>query len=125
MTLDSDLYDDELTQADIDALKLALKLTIEDDPDRKRREQVRAMLKEDRMHALMFAAYHRQCEALSLQPWEDPPMDADCTISLDDALALPAGDQRRNAATLLKRMLAARVSRYHPDPLTELKRLTA
>jgi hypothetical protein len=59
-----------------------------------------------------------------LKVWEDAPMDADIEMSLDAALALEGDDRRRDAAMLLKRMLDAGVSRYHPDPLAALEKAT-
>jgi hypothetical protein len=54
------------------------------------------------------AAYHFQIERLELKPWEDPPC---------------LGDEDGNgpADVLLRRMLAAGISRYHPDPLAALR----
>jgi hypothetical protein len=54
-----------------------------------------------------FAAYVCQTETLHLKPCEEPPVHAD-----------EAGDGQ--ADLLLKRMLDAGVSRYHPDPLAAL-----
>jgi hypothetical protein len=53
-------------------------------------------------------AYSEQIEALGLRPWEDPPMYG----GLD-------GSQHR-AAELLRKMLAAGLSRWEPDPVAAL-----
>jgi hypothetical protein len=50
-----------------------------------------------------FAASCAQTKTLQLRPWEDPP----CIVDEDDGG--PAGK-------FLRRMLAAGVSRWHPDP---------
>jgi hypothetical protein len=54
------------------------------------------------------AAYSCQIKALKLKPWEDPPCFAD-----------GAGDGP--ADILLRKMLAAKISRWHPDPFAELE----
>jgi hypothetical protein len=67
-----------------------------------------------------FAAYGCQCTALHLKPWQPPP----CWAHPDD------GDGeygpvmgRRAAAELLRRLLAAGLSRYEPDPVKALDRV--
>jgi len=55
------------------------------------------------------AAYSLQMDNLKLKPWENPPMYGD--VSNADA----------KARRLLKRMLDAGVSRYHPDPLAAIE----
>jgi hypothetical protein len=53
------------------------------------------------------ACYHVQSHALRLRPWQEPP----CVVSED-------GPERDSVAqALLRKMLAAGVSRYEPDPL--------
>ena len=55
------------------------------------------------------AAYHCQIVSLGLQPWETPPCFS---------MARPAiSDHERASRDLLKRMIDAGVSRWHPDPL--------
>ncbi len=61
------------------------------------------------LDAALTAVYHYQCETLRLLPWQSPPMHLD--DSDDDA-----GGQK-----LLRRMLAAGLSRYEPDPLGALR----
>jgi hypothetical protein len=55
-----------------------------------------------------FAAFHCQIESLNLLPWQKPPCcgDQDGTEPHDD---------------LLRKMLAAGVSRFHPDPAKALE----
>ena len=56
-----------------------------------------------------FAAFSAQSRALALQPWESPPCIADGFH----------GDAA--SRKLLRQMLAAGISRYHPDPLGALE----
>lgn len=58
------------------------------------------------------AAYHAQIRALRLKPWQSPPMYGDV-----------GGPEQSQARKLLDRMLAAGVSRYHPNPLAALKQV--
>jgi hypothetical protein len=60
-----------------------------------------------------FAAYSCQIHALSLKPWQSPPCHAD----EDDP-----DEQDKKAQHLLRKMLAAGVSRFDPDPLAALER---
>lgn len=57
-----------------------------------------------------FAAYCAQSDTLQLKPHEAPPCNGD-----------PDGERPQDK--LLARMLAAGVSRYHPDPLAALAEL--
>ncbi len=98
---------------DLEALQLALKLTLEEQDDG-RVEQVRSMLA-DRSRSWFdtasFCAYHQQIKALQLEPWDDPPMCAEPDTY----------PHTQEAGQLLGRMLRAGVSRYHPDPLAALE----
>jgi hypothetical protein len=77
-----------------------------------RAEQIDAMVAEDGwQYAAEFAAHVLQVRALSLRPWETPP----CSEDADD----PDGDKAAQA--LLREMLAAGVSRYHPNPVQALE----
>jgi hypothetical protein len=67
-----------------------------------------------------FCSYSEQCTNLGLRPWMEPPV---WMYDIEAALALPATADdrgRREAAELLQRMLAAGISRYHPDPRAAL-----
>jgi hypothetical protein len=70
-----------------------------------------------------FAAYSMQCDTLRLRPWQYPPCwvrpDVDYSSADDETHGRPA------AATLLRKMLAAGVSRYHPDPIRAIEEATA
>jgi hypothetical protein len=105
----------ELTEADRAPLELALQVAREERyPDEHgRAEQIASML-EDRswFEVASFAAYVVQGCALRLKPWQEPP----CCASENNP------DERDKAAqVLLRRMLAAGVSRYHPDPLAAIE----
>jgi hypothetical protein len=69
--------------------------------------------------------YGCQCKALQLKPWEAPPI----TVRHDPDEVLQWKDHPRpsylRAAQLLKRLLAAGLSRYEPDPLRALERVEA
>jgi hypothetical protein len=59
-----------------------------------------------------FAAHVCQCRTLHLKPWELPPSSFDARD--DDP-----------GAELLRRLLAAGLSRYEPDPIAALERAIA
>ena len=61
-----------------------------------------------------FAAFGMQIEALDLMPWQAPPCIAD--EDHDDP-------HQPEAVKLLRRMLAAGVSRYDPDPMGAFERV--
>lgn len=92
------------------ALMAALRQARAMGPDRA--EQIDWMIRDDGWReAAEFAAGLCQTRALHLKPWQEPPCYAD------------EGDpdeRDRDAQALLRRMLAADVSRYHPDPLHAL-----
>lgn len=91
---------------DDDALELAIKILSAKGADE--RAQIEWKIGHDgRRSAAEFASYSCQSDALSLRPWELPP----CEVEDDDAG--PAGQ-------LLRRMTAAGISRWHPDPLAAL-----
>ena len=65
------------------------------------------------------AAYHCQCRALRLKPWQPPPMyAAPRTDGPEDGVM-----GHRAAELLLQRMLAAGLSRFEPDPLAAHARI--
>jgi hypothetical protein len=53
-----------------------------------------------------------------LKPWESPPCEADEDAELAEASAF---NNHREAQKLLRQMLAAGVSRWHPDPIRALE----
>jgi hypothetical protein len=99
-----------LTRNDRDALERALKLTRQESEGRAQ-QLLRMQLDDGWFYAARFASYSCQVDALHLKPWEHPP------IWVDD----PDDYPDREAARLLKRMLAAGVSRFDPDPMRALE----
>lgn len=65
------------------------------------------------------AAYHCQCKALHLKPWQPPPMHAQPRADGRDDGSLGW----RRAELLLQRLLAAGLSKYEPDPVGALARI--
>src|SRR3954454_2468322 len=103
-----------ISERDHEALERALQLTLFA-KDRDRAEQVRDKLKTDGwLEAAEFCAYVRQCEHLSLSPWEDPP----CFIDEDKIDAIL--ERGSGGARLLKKMLAAGLSQFDPTPIDSL-----
>jgi hypothetical protein len=113
MLMTSDDDDDTpplLTKTDIAALELALKLAREESPGRA--QQLALKLAEDGWWpTARFAAYSCQVDRLHLKPWEHPPCWCDDPDDYPD----------REAARLLKRMLAAGISQFDPDPMAALE----
>jgi hypothetical protein len=101
-----------LTTNDLVALEEALKLARQESEGRA--EQLLQMQLEDGwFYAASFASYSCQCDALHLKPWEHPP------IWVGDPDDYPESPE---AARLLRRMLKAGGSRYHPDPMSALEK---
>jgi hypothetical protein len=120
----------QLSKIDREALERALKI-VQNRPEREdpgRREQVELLLREQGWFtAANFAVYCCQMELVRPRLWQPTPADiTDIEGTLakgDDGLG---GSYR--AALLLKRMLAAGLSRYEPRPveaLAEAKRRAA
>jgi len=109
----------ELIQRDREALKRAVELMRKERGVR--REQIEQKLRDQPWEeAARFAAYHRQFTRLHLKPWQFAP----CWIDPDDIEDILAGGddgQQYGAALLLKRMLAAGLSRFEPDPEAALE----
>jgi len=109
-----------MTRTDIEALKLAVAQARSESPERA--QQIDAKLAEGPWEeAAMFAAYVCQTTSLRLKPWQVPPcmMDED-DPDIDDPDADDVMDIRQ-AGKLLRRMLAAGVSRWHPDPIAAME----
>jgi hypothetical protein len=99
-----------MTKHDRAALMLALEQARAEDADRA--AQIDAKLEEDGWReAAESAAYCCQCRALRLRPWEEPP----CIVDAHDD-----HERDKDAQKLLRDMLAAGVSRFHPDPLAAI-----
>ena len=63
-----------------------------------------------------FAAYSCQMKSLRLKSWELPP----CEVRVDNT-----DPECAYAAKLLRRLLAAGLSRYEPDPVSALQAVEA
>lgn len=68
------------------------------------------------MDTAKFCAYLCQSRNLRLEIQEFPP----CWLLDVDDVEGPAFKRKSEAARLLKRLLAARLSRYEPDPVAAL-----
>jgi len=85
------------------------------------RQQIERMLREDPWEEVgRFAAYSCQCDVLRLKLWQPPPVwvrDIEATLA--------AGDDGVygyfQAAKLLRRLLAAGLSHFEPDPIAALE----
>jgi hypothetical protein len=103
-------------QVDREALKRALKLARAESPARAR--QIDAMLAERPwLDVAQFAAYSCQSAALHLKPWQSPPVWM--------TGVKPAGDPQQHglyaAWDLRRRLIAAGLSAYEPDPIAALE----
>jgi len=108
------MIETSLDRNDVAALKLAMEMAMID-PGRK--EQLEYKLKDESWHKVAeFAAYSCQMQSLKLKPWEDPP----CWADEDEDYYIEDASKCRDAQRLLRRMLKAGVSRYHPDPMAAL-----
>jgi hypothetical protein len=70
------------------------------------------------------AAYACQCAALRPKPWQPVPASEYVSVTDDDSDYGPVMG-RAAAAELLRRLLAAGLSRYEPDPVNALARVEA
>ena len=98
--------------------KAALELAVETARKKHgRAQQIADKLKEEPWRDVAeFCALVCQGESLDLKPW----MVAPCEICDPDKALQVHHDGRREAAALLKTMLALGVSRWHPDPLAAI-----
>jgi hypothetical protein len=105
-----------MTENDLAALRSCIEIClakIDDSTD----VQVRDMLAHDPWNEVArFASYSCQSDALNLKPWDEPP----CVAREHDP-----NERDKKAQRLLRKMLAAGVSRYHPDPLAALEAVRA
>jgi len=79
----------------------------------------RKLVSESWFEAALFASYYCQTDALSLMPWEWPPLWID---DIDEALRSRSHAKKkiREAARLLQQMLRLGISKYHPNPLAAI-----
>jgi hypothetical protein len=97
---------------DVDRKALQRAMAIVMQRDRVSAEHLKSKLEDEPWDEVAeFAAMSCQYHALALKPWQEPPCHAD----EDDRHPRDPMAQR-----LLRKMLAAGVSRYDPDPLTAL-----
>jgi hypothetical protein len=95
---------------DTDALRRCLLIVMRDPRDQSNWQELLAS--QEWYEVARRAAYRAQCAALALRPWQEPP----CVVSEDDP-----NERDPNAQNLLRRMLAAGLSRFEPDPLAALE----
>jgi hypothetical protein len=111
----------KLHPVDRDALERAIEIAKAESPGRAR--QIDDKLKTESWRAVAeFAASCCQDRALATKPWELAP------VSVDEDDAIPDDDDHRRkgrAITLLRRLLAAGLSRYEPTPLAALEKAAA
>jgi len=109
---------DDLSPADMDALTRAVAEQRARGGERKR--QIENMLATRTwVEAAKFAAYSQQNLHLQIKPWEVVP----CEVGPDDR-DFPGDEMRHvgSAARLVRRLLAAGLSKYEGDPLAALER---
>src|SRR5262249_18190397 len=117
MLTETHLRADDLSEIDRDALERAMQLA--------RRDPLRAqqldskLADESWVEVAKFAASCVQGAVLHLKPWQSPPMRIDEHADADQPMRNFC-DNDQPAIRLLRRMLAAGISRYEPDPLTAL-----
>jgi hypothetical protein len=99
-----------LSAVDRDALERALEKAKADEPERIERKLER----KGWLEVAASAAYVCQRRALGLKPWQSPPMYGD---------AYPGHDGHAAAAVLLKRLIAAGLSRFEPGPIGALAKI--
>jgi hypothetical protein len=111
----------KLHPVDRSALERAIEIAKAESPGRAR--QIASKLKHESWRSVAeFAASCCQDRALQTRPWELAP------ISVDEDDPIPDGDDHRRtgrAIKLLRRLLAAGLSRYEPSPLTALAKMEA
>src|SRR5262245_56299866 len=106
------MTDNGLSQADRDALERCMEIA-QRDPERA--DQLQGLLGLGWPWDLVadMACHICQARALSLKPWQCSPSSADEN---------DPNERDKDAQKLLRKMLAANVSRYDPDPLAALKK---
>jgi hypothetical protein len=110
-----------LSESDVEALTLALELQCAESAEMNR--EIRAKIAAEGWEKIAReAAWACQDRALRCKPWEwVVPARVD---DLQASLLAPPDDHtgRRGAAELLQKMLAAGISRFHPDPVGALRK---
>jgi hypothetical protein len=106
----------EMSPLDREALKRALKLA-RAESEAEREHLAGILSRQGWQEAATRAAYFLQCRALRLKPWQAPPLDCN-----GESAPGVYGCQPEEAAALVRRMLAAGLSIFDPDPLGALER---
>jgi hypothetical protein len=108
-----------LSRIDREALERAIAIDRKRDP--KSYKPINRRLEPERWYeAGKSAAYACQCAALRPKPWQPVPANEYVAVTDDDSEYGPVMG-RAAAAELLRRMLAAGLSRYEPDPIAALE----
>ena len=110
--------DEILSPADMDALTRAVAEQRARGGERK--QQIEDMLATRTwLETAKFAAYSLQILHLEIKPWQVVPCDV-----MPDAVDAPGDEMRHvgSAARIVRRLLAAGLSRYEGDPLAALER---
>jgi hypothetical protein len=98
---------------DLEAMRLAIS-TMRNDPEE--RETIEGMLRSQGEQAAgEFAAGLLQAKNLRLRPWEAVP-----AVTVDTQTPANVYGHRASEIALLRKMLAAGISRFHPSPLEAL-----
>jgi hypothetical protein len=106
-----------LSEIDREALTRALELARSE--SERERARLDSIEQEKGWHeAATRAVYGLQCRSLGLKPWQAPPMEARDAVN-------PAGGygRTRKEVMLRRRLLAAGLSKFEPDPLGALERV--
>jgi hypothetical protein len=106
--------DDELDDVDWDALQRAFKLCAAKSPAHAEQLETKLAYGEPWADVAAFAASCVQSDTLHLALYQHPP----CRVDIEG----PLKEWDRGARVLLKRLLAADLSCYEPDPLQALQR---
>ena len=103
------------SHADIEALEACIEQTKAESATRQL--QIESMLANEPWGQVAeFCAYCAQSESLRLRVWESPP----CWVCETDPDTADDHCGEASARELLRKMRAAGISRYHPDPMRAL-----
>ena len=106
------LLDERLTDADEAAIALAIEMERQQNP-----KEIASMLCDRTWKEVgTFAVGRCQDRNLNLKPWECPPYQTRLVDEPSDDWGCRPGE-----VALLKRMLRAGVSRFHPDPMAAIE----
>ena len=94
------------------ALALALACARDELPERARQIDRKLAMGQSELRVAAFASFVCQMESLQLSPLETPPCHVGCPDTDDP--------REQSAAKLLWRLVHAKVSKFHPDPLGAL-----